>query len=88
MLYVELATRGGKDRVRPGGGRRFTLVVGELNQSLVSEEEREGGERRDVAWGVVDGNDVASVVKREGGDGEEKGGARRHTPLLSNERSR
>ena len=49
---------------------------------------REGGERRDVAWGVVDGNDVASVVKREGGDGEEKGGARRHTPLLSNERSR
>ena len=72
----------------PGGDRRFTLVVGELNQSLVSEGEREGGERRDVAWGVVDGNDVASVVEREGGDGEEKGGARRHTPLLSNERSR
>ena len=47
MLYVELATRGGKDRVRPGGGRRFTLVVGELNQSLVSEGEREG---RGVMW--------------------------------------
>ena len=29
-----------------------------------------------MAWGVVDGNDVASVVKREGGDGEEKGGRR------------
>ena len=51
MLYVELATRGGKDRVRPGGGRRFTLVVGELNQSLVSEGEREEGrEGRGVMW--------------------------------------
>ena len=81
MLYVELATRGGKDRVRPGGGRRFTLVVGELNQSLVSEGGREGGERRDVAWGVVDGNDVASVVKREGGRGRggEGRGATAHT---------
>jgi len=85
VLYVELATRGGKDRVRPGGGRRFTLVVGELNQSLVSEGEREGeregGERRDVAWGVVDGNDVASVVKREGGRGRggEGRGATAHT---------
>ena len=45
MLYVELATRGGKDRVRPGGGRRFTLVVGELNQSLVSEGGRVGKRR-------------------------------------------
>ena len=65
----------------PGGDRRFTLVVGELNQSLVSEEEREGGERRDVAWGVVDGNDVASVVKREGGRGRggEGRGATAHT---------
>jgi len=96
VLYVELATRGGKDRVRPGGGRRFTLVVGELNQSLVSEGEREGeregGERRDVAWGVVDGNDVASVVKREGGRGRGGEGRRRegrdgtHRCFRSNDR--
>jgi len=64
------------------------LSANSIKASSARERGRERGERRDVAWGVVDGNDVASVVEREGGDGEEKGGARRHTPLLSNERSR
>ena len=65
----------------PSWGRLPVHVGCRRTQSKPRQRGREGGERRDVAWGVVDGNDVASVEKREGGRGRggEGRGATAHT---------